>query len=104
MFDILLADWTGVDASFARCLLAEGAVRALQVVVLDVLGEHRLEVTSSEDEHLVEAFAPDGPDESLRDGVGPWTGILRVLMPSAVTASRAPRRPSSTPWPARYGA
>ena len=37
----------------------------VRVVVLDVLGEHGFEVAPSEDEHPVEALAPDGADESL---------------------------------------
>ena len=63
MFEDHLADWAGADASFGRCALVEGALRALRVVVLDVLGEHGFEETSSEDKHLVEAFVPDGADE-----------------------------------------
>jgi hypothetical protein len=43
----------------------------MRVVVLDVLGGHDFEVAPSEDEHPVQALAPDGVDESLREGVGP---------------------------------
>jgi len=39
--------------------------------MLDVLGEHGLKVVAAEDEHPVEAFAPDGADDALTDGVGP---------------------------------
>ena len=42
----------------------------MRVVVLDVLGEDCLEVTAAEDEHPVEALAPDGADDALADGVG----------------------------------
>jgi hypothetical protein len=55
-----------------RCLLAEGPVRTVPVVVLDVLAEHGFEVTSSEDEHSVEAISPGDAHESLGDGVRPW--------------------------------
>ena len=51
--------------------LAEGAVGSVRVVVLDVLGEDCLEVTAAEDEHPVEALAPDGADDALTRGVGP---------------------------------
>ena len=47
----------------------ERAVRAVRVVVLDVLGEHGFEMAASEDEHPVEALAPQGADHALADGV-----------------------------------
>ena len=43
----------------------------VRVVVLDVLGEHGLQMAAAEDEHPVEALAPDGADHALTDGVGP---------------------------------
>jgi len=43
----------------------------MRVVMLDALGEHGFEVTAVEDEHAVEALAPDGADDALADGVGP---------------------------------
>ena len=43
----------------------------VRVVMLDVLGKHGLQVTTAEDEHPVEALAPDGADDALADGVGP---------------------------------
>ena len=39
--------------------------------MLDVLGEHGLEMAAAEDEHPVEALAPEGADHALADGVGP---------------------------------
>lgn len=54
-----------------RRTLTERAVRPLRVVVLDVLGEHCLEMTAPEDHHPVEALAPDGADHALADGVRP---------------------------------
>jgi hypothetical protein len=50
--------------------LAEGSVWTMCVVMLDVLGEHGLKVVAAEDEHPVEAFAPEGADHALADGVG----------------------------------
>ena len=55
-----------------RCLLAKGPLRTLPVAVLDVLAEQGFEVTSSEDEHSVEAFSPGGALDSFGDGVRPW--------------------------------
>ena len=46
----------------------------VRVVMLDVLGEDRFEVSGPEDEHPVEALAPDGADHALADGVGPGPG------------------------------
>jgi hypothetical protein len=43
----------------------------VRVVMLDVLGKDCFEVTAAEDEHPVEALAPDGADEALADGVRP---------------------------------
>lgn len=40
----------------------------VRVVMLDVLGEHGLEVTAAEDEPSIEALAPDGADDVLADG------------------------------------
>ena len=54
-----------------RRTLGERAVRTERVVVLDVLREHVLQVTSSEDEHPVEALAPQGAVHALTDGIGP---------------------------------
>ena len=42
----------------------------VRVVMLDVLGKDCFEVTAAEDEHPVEALAPDGADHALTDGVG----------------------------------
>jgi hypothetical protein len=39
--------------------------------MLDVLGKDCFEVTATEDEHPVEAFAPDGADDALTDHLGP---------------------------------
>src|SRR4051794_25294810 len=51
-------------------LLMQRAVRAMRVV-LDVLLQHLRQVASSADQHVVEAFATQGPDEALGDRVRP---------------------------------
>jgi len=51
--------------------LAEGPVGPVRVVMLDVLGKGCFKVAAAEDEHPVEALAPDGADDALADGVGP---------------------------------
>jgi hypothetical protein len=45
------------------------AVRAVGVVVLDVLVQHRGEVAWSGDQEVVEAFPAQGADEAFRDRV-----------------------------------
>jgi hypothetical protein len=66
-------------------MLAERPMGTVRVVVLDVLGENGFEMAGAEDEHPVEALAPDGADHALADGVGPGarTGLLTILVPSA---------------------
>jgi hypothetical protein len=52
-----------------RDLEVERAMRSLPVVVLDVDTQHAVEVAAVEDQQPVEAFAADGSDETLGDGV-----------------------------------
>ena len=87
-----------------RCTLAERAVGS-GVVVLDVLGEHGFEMAASEDDHPVEALAPDGADHALTEGVRPRGPDRSSDDPDAVggedvwvptTPSTQLRRPSGT--------
>jgi len=48
----------------------QAAVRALGVVVRHVLGEHGVQVTLVEDEHVVEAVVAQRAHHALRDRVG----------------------------------
>jgi len=43
--------------------------------MLDVLGKDCFEVTTAEDEHPIEALAPDGADDALADGIGRIRGV-----------------------------
>jgi len=45
-------------------------MRPVGVVVLDVLVDDGFEMLTTEDEHPVQTFTPDSPDEALGDGVG----------------------------------
>ena len=45
-------------------------MRPMAVVVLDVLVDHGLDISTTEDEHPVQTFAPDRADEALSEGVG----------------------------------
>src|SRR5665213_1953991 len=54
------------------------------VVVLDVLVDDSFEMSTTEDEHPVQAFTPDGTNEALGEGVcsGARIGVRMVRMPS----------------------
>lgn len=57
MFGVDVAGEGRSGVGVGRCALAEGSVRSVEVVVLDVLAEHGFEMTPSEDEYPVEAIA-----------------------------------------------
>jgi len=52
-------------------MLSHGPVRAMLVVVSEVLDEHLLEVTATGDEESVQALSAHRADEPLGKGVGP---------------------------------
>ncbi len=57
-----------------RCLLTKGPVRTVPVVVPGVLAGHGFEMTSSEDEHAVEALSPrPGPAVSSQQATNSRT-------------------------------
>src|SRR4029453_855011 len=63
------------DSGFARpewWHLSQGTMRTVNVVVIGVLSQHRLQLSASEDEHPVQHLPPNGPDPSLRVGIRPW--------------------------------
>jgi hypothetical protein len=74
-------------------LLMQRPVRALSVVVLDVLRQHDRQVAWSGDQQVVEAFAAQRADEALGDRVRPRcrTGVRRMAM-SAPANTRRRRR------------
>jgi hypothetical protein len=49
---------------------AETAMRAVLVVVLDVAVQNANKVLAAEDQEVVQALSPDGPNPTLGDGVG----------------------------------
>jgi hypothetical protein len=54
-----------------RRTVAERSVGTVRVVVLDVLGEHGLQMAAAEDGHPVKALAPQCADDTLRNRIGP---------------------------------
>ena len=53
-------------------ILVERQVRALPVVVREVASQGTAQVLFAEDKDMIQALAPDGADEALREGVLPW--------------------------------
>jgi hypothetical protein len=63
-----------------RCL-PQCPVRAVQVVVVGVLGQHRHQLPTSEDEHPVQQLPPDAAHPPLCVGVRPWRPHRRAQHP-----------------------
>jgi hypothetical protein len=53
-------------------LLVERSVRAVRVVMLEILLQHGRKVARSDDQKVVEALATRRPDEAFDDGVRAW--------------------------------
>jgi hypothetical protein len=66
------------DAQALWCLLIEGAVPTMPVVMNEILGQDPLEMAATEDEELVQALSPSGANKAFRDRVGAW-GLDRDL-------------------------
>ena len=62
-----LLDWPAVGST-----LAERQVSARSVVVREVASQDTAQVLFAEDDDVIQAVAPDGADEALREGVLPW--------------------------------
>jgi hypothetical protein len=70
LFGVEFADRAAIHVDLGWWALAEGPVRTVRVVVFDVFAEHGFKMTSSEDEHPIEALSTDGAHESLGNGLG----------------------------------
>jgi hypothetical protein len=85
-------DVDGVAGLALWRFLMQTLVRTVPVVVPGVLSQHHSQVPLAEDQHVVEALAPQRAHEPLRVGVaiGDRTGVLitRVSLPEK-TASNA---------------
>ena len=60
-------NWPGVGR-----ILVERQVSARLVVVRKVASQGTTQVLFAEDDDVIQALAPDGADEPLREGVLPW--------------------------------
>ena len=68
-----------------RDLKVDASMRALSVVVADVLAKDPFEMTMAKNEAPVEAFGPDGSHPALR--VGDRTGVRIVSVPIEANTS-----------------
>jgi hypothetical protein len=55
--------------SWLRCLQAKGPMRPVLVVVVDEFGQHRQQVVLVQDDQMVQALSPEGPDDAFHDRV-----------------------------------
>src|SRR6476646_4981361 len=88
--------------------LMQGSVRAMGVVVLRVLAQYDVEVASSGDQDVVEAFSTQGADEAFCDRVRPRrpdraandADVGAIARPSirGPEVGRAPMRPATCGW------
>ena len=99
----------GLDAAGQGTRQPEAAMRSVAVVVLRELSQHRPQVALVEHDQVIETFGPDGPNDSLAQGVGIWrpwrrphaddaqTGQLTVKVPaidSIPVVDEKPRLPA----------
>lgn len=48
-------------------------MRTVVVVVDDVVGQHVLQMTATEDQHPAQTLTTHRADEALGEGIGPWS-------------------------------
>jgi len=67
-----LASMRQLDLPRHGAVHVQGAVSAEGMIVMEIPGERTLEMPFSENEHMVEAFAPDAPDDPFNIRGLPW--------------------------------
>jgi hypothetical protein len=60
-----------LDRPSVGCILVEREVSASPMIVREVRGEDASEVPLAQNEHVIQALAPDGADEPFREGILP---------------------------------
>jgi hypothetical protein len=68
-------------AGLERWRLPQGAVRAVAVVMIGILGQHRPQLPAPEDEHPVQHLPPNGTNPPLRIGIRPRRSHRRAQHP-----------------------
>ena len=61
----------GLDCTRNRRILVQGQVRARLIVVIEIRPQQMTEVPFAKDNHVINAFPPDRPDQPLRISVLP---------------------------------
>ena len=52
-------------------ILVESSMRAMAVKIIEVIGQHPMQVPSMEHDHVVQTLAPDGADKALDERILP---------------------------------
>jgi hypothetical protein len=93
-----------------RWCLPQGAVRTVAVVLIEVLGQHSLQLPASQDQHPVKQLTPDGADPPLRVGIHPRCPHRRPQHPQSLGSKdrierygelRIPIPDQNRNWPTR---
>jgi len=63
---------------------AQRAVRAVVVVMVDILGQYRPQLPAAHDQHPIQQLPPDGADPPLGVGVGPRCPHRRAQYPDSL--------------------
>jgi hypothetical protein len=86
------AHFRPLDGPPIRRILLERKVSSRPVIVQEVAGQDAAEVSLAEDEHVIQALAPDRTDELLREGVLPRAGGRGQDFPDTHTLHALPER------------
>jgi hypothetical protein len=86
------AHFRPLDGPPIRRILLERKVSSRPVIVQEVAGQDAAEVSLAEDEHVIQALAPDRTDEPLREGVLPRAGGRGQDFPDTHTLHALPER------------
>jgi hypothetical protein len=78
------ADFRRLNRPSVGCIFVEREVSARPVIVREVTGQDAAQVPLAQDEHVIQALAPDGADEALRERVLPGTGGRRENFTNAI--------------------
>ena len=70
-----------LDRPEVGCVLVEREVGARLMVIGKVSGQDTAKVSLAEDEHVIQALAPDRPDDALRERILPGAVWRREDLP-----------------------
>jgi len=61
------------NGTFNRTLFFQPKMRTRCVVIAEVTCQRSLQMTSAQNDEVVQTFSPNGPDQTLGVGILPWT-------------------------------